>query len=106
MSQPSSVYYVDRLALYNGETLRHGYHDFGGTSLRRQTTDSKFIFRRRYLHEGDPEDSDLFNFLIYRQICREAVWERSGQPLVKSLDMRSFFRLQDQPCRLVGMNRC
>jgi hypothetical protein len=45
-------------------TFRHGHHDFGGTSLRRQTTNSKFIFRGRYLHEGDPEDSDLFNFLF------------------------------------------
>jgi hypothetical protein len=62
--QPSSVYHVDRLALYNGRNIRHGHHDFGGTSLRRQTTNSKFIFRGRYLHEGDPEDSDLFNFLF------------------------------------------
>jgi hypothetical protein len=45
-------------------TFRHGHHDFGGTSLRRQTTNSKIIFRGRYLHEGDPEDSDLFNFLF------------------------------------------
>ena len=45
-------------------SMLFGHHDFGGTSLRRQTTNSKFIFRGRYLHEGDPEDSDLFNFLF------------------------------------------
>jgi hypothetical protein len=59
--QPSAVHHVD--SIMEG-TFRHGHYDFGGTSLRRQTTDSKFIFRGRCLHEGDPEDSDLFNFLF------------------------------------------
>jgi hypothetical protein len=51
-------------------TFRHGHHDFGGTSLRRQTTYSKFIFRGRYLLQGDPEDSDLFIFILMTDLSR------------------------------------